>query len=244
MSILPTRENYVSGKIVPVGKSWGLTKNVPFPNLYIKMLPEYKNWIFLEEEAVALKGRWASVFDKPHHPVDLEIGCGNGFFFAQQVEAKPERNLLGIELKYKPLVQTVRRVKNKNQGNGRGIRFHAGYIEGLFLAEEIHNIYIYFPDPWPKKRQQKNRLLNNDFFQKLFFLQKPNCFVDFKTDSLDYYECVLREVKKGPFKLIRQSYDLHKSEWNNENFMTSFEKIFANKGQPIYYLRLLKEDHQ
>jgi tRNA (guanine-N7-)-methyltransferase len=240
MSVLPTRENYKTGKITPVGKSWGLTKNVPFPNLYIKMLPEYKSWIFLEEEAVALKGNWASVFEKTEQPLDLEIGCGNGFFFAQQVAGYPHRNLLGIELKYKPLVQTVRRVKSKNQGNGRGVRFHAGYIEGLFSKEELHNVYIYFPDPWPKKRQQKNRLLNAEFFQKLYSLQKPNCFIDFKTDSLSYYESVFTELKNAPFKIARQSRDLHKSAWNSENFMTSFEKIFANKGQPIYYLRLLK----
>src|SRR5271170_2848598 len=105
MSVLPTRENFKSGAVAPIGRAWGLTKNVPFPNRYIQMLPEYKNWIFLEEEAIALKGKWTSIFKKPEQPLDLEIGCGNGFFFAQQVENVPERNLMGLELKYKPLVQ-------------------------------------------------------------------------------------------------------------------------------------------
>src|ERR1700683_3448711 len=124
MSGLPTRENYLSGKITPIGRSWGLTKNIPFPNIYVKMLPEFKGWIFLEEEALQLKGKWTSVFGKPEQPLDLEIGCGNGFFFGHQVETQQGRNLLGIELKYKPLVQTVRRAKSKNLENGRGIRFH------------------------------------------------------------------------------------------------------------------------
>jgi tRNA (guanine-N7-)-methyltransferase len=243
MLILPTKENYKSGLIAPVGKSWGLTKNIPFPNRYVQMLPEYKNWIFLEEEAVGLKGKWASVFEDSLKPLDLEIGCGNGFFFAQQVASFAERNLLGIELKYKPLVQTVRRIKDRDLTNGKGIRFHAGYIEGLFEAEEINNIYIYFPDPWPKKRQQKNRLLNQDFFAKLHKIQKDLGFVDFKTDSESYFLAVREIVKETPYSVVRESFDLHKSPWAAKNFMTSFEKIFSKKGQPIFYMRLSK-DHQ
>jgi tRNA (guanine-N7-)-methyltransferase len=238
MSVLPTRENYKSGLVAPMGRSWGLTKNIPFPNLYVKMLPEYKNWIYLEEEAVGLKGKWASVFEDPKKPLDLEIGCGNGFFFAQQVENRLDRNLLGIELKYKPLVQSVRRVKNKNLLNGRGIRFHAGYIDGIFVPQEINHIYIFFPDPWPKKRHRKNRLLNAQFFKMLSDIQKSNEFIDFKTDSEDYFDQVYSQISETPYKIVRHSRDLHKSEWAQENFMTSFEKIFTDKGQPTFYMRL------
>jgi len=239
-NILPTRENYRSGVVSPIGRAWGLTKNVPFPNLYIKMLPEFKNWIYLEEEAVELKGQWKNIFEKPEQPLDLEIGCGNGFFFGQQVEKNPSRNLLGIELKYKPLVQTIRRVKDKSLTNGRGIRFHAGYIDGIFASQELHKVFIYFPDPWPKKRQKKNRLLNKDFFTKLNALQKPGQHVDFKTDSEDYFDFVFEELKSTPYKIIGHTRDLHRSEWAPENFLTSFEKIFASKGQPIYFMRLSK----
>lgn len=238
MSVLPTRENFKSGAIAPIGRAWGLTKNVPFPNRYIQMLPEYKNWIFLEEEAVGLKGKWTSVFEKPEQPLDLEIGCGNGFFFGQQVEKVPERNLLGLELKYKPLVQTVRRVKIKELQNGKGIRFHAGYLDGIFAPQELHKVFIYFPDPWPKKRQQKNRLINKDFLKKIYDLQKPGQFLDFKTDSESYFDFVFEELKDSPYKMIGHTRDLHKSEWAAENFLTSFEKIFASKGQPIYFMRL------
>ncbi len=238
MSILPTRENYKAGTIEPVGRAWGLTKNVPFPNLYIKMLPDFKNWIYLEEEAINLKGKWNNVFEKPEQPLDLEIGCGNGFFFAEQVEKNPDRNLLGIELKYKPLVQTVRRIKNKNLHNGRGIRFHAGYLDALFAPQELSKIFIYFPDPWPKKRQKKNRLINSSFLNKLNVLQKPGQFVDFKTDSEDYFDFVLGEVKKTSYKILGDTRNLHQSEWAKENFLTSFEKIFISKGLPIYFMRL------
>jgi tRNA (guanine-N7-)-methyltransferase len=227
-------------ELSPLGKSWGLTRNIPFPNIYVKMLPEYKGWIFLEEEALKMKGRWSEAFGDPRKPLDLEIGCGNGFFFEQQALNVPSRNLLGIELKYKPLVQTVRRVKKVNAPNARGIRFHARHIDSLFAEGELNNVYIYFPDPWPKKRHQKNRLVRAEFLSLLFKLQKPGTWIDFKTDDSPYFEFVEEELKNSPYKVIRHSRDLHKSEWAQDNFMTGFERIFVRKGQPINYMRLQK----
>ena len=228
--------------LVPLGKGWGLTKNIPSPNIYVKMLPEYQDWIFLDEDARKLKGLWKDVFPQSQQPLDLEIGCGNGFFFEQEARAFPERNILGIELKYKPLVQTVRRVRNAGFTNARGIRYHARYIDSLFAPKELSNIFIYFPDPWPRKRQHKNRLVRTEFLEVLKTLQKPGCWVDFKTDSKDYFEFAEGEGKNSSYKIIRHSLDLHKSEWAAENFVTSFERIFLRKGQPIYYMRF--ENHQ
>ncbi len=217
-----------------------LTRQIPNPNIYVKMLPEYKNWIYLEEEAPLHKGKWVDVFNETRLPLDLEIGCGNGFFFEHQVRNNLSRNLLGIELKYKPLVQTVRRVKRLNLTNGKGLRFNAQFINLIFEKEELDNVYIYFPDPWPKTRQLKNRLLRREFLNNLFSLQKTDCFVDFKTDSKNYFDFVSDEVKFTPFAVGRYSEDLHKSNFASENFMTSFEKIFSKKNQPIYYMRWVK----
>jgi tRNA (guanine-N7-)-methyltransferase len=218
---------------------WSQTKNIPFPNIYVRMLPEYKNWIFLEDEAVGKKGAWRDVFADPSGPLDLEIGCGNGFFFAERSAREHSRNLLGIELKYKPLVQSVRRVKTADRGNCRGIRFHARFIDRIFSERELDHIFIYFPDPWPKKRHHKNRLLRASFLEMLSRLQKPGCYVDIKTDSREYFDFLLEEMKSvTTYSTDRLSFDLHKSEWAPENFMTGFERIFVRKGQPIHYLRL------
>jgi tRNA (guanine-N7-)-methyltransferase len=217
-----------------------LTRNIPNPNIYVKMLPEYRGWIYLEEEALELKARWSSIFGEPNLPLDLEIGCGNGFFFNQQVRANPKRNLLGIEIKYKPLVQTVRRIKNDNLQNGRGLRFNARAIEAIFSHEELNNAYIYFPDPWPRRSQQKNRLMTLEFLNKLFLVQKPGSFLDFKTDSLEYFNSIEKFLSDSPYEVIRFTRDLHQSEWVSENFMTAFERIFTGKGQPINYFRLYK----
>ncbi len=214
------------------------TSAIPNPNIYVKMLPEYKGLIYAEDEAALLKSNWKSIFKNPERPLDLEIGCGNGFFFEHIVQKHPERNFLGIELKYKPLVQTIRRIKKLNLENGRGIRFHAKFIGDLLGEGEIDNVFIHFPDPWPKHKHAKNRLVNSEFLNKLFKIQKPGSWIDFKTDSESYFDFVNIEVKKSPYEVIRYTRDLHRSEWSSENFQTAFEKIFTRKSQPTYYMRL------
>lgn len=207
------------------------------PNIYVHMLDEYAGWIYTEKECLAQKGSWKSVFAEPSLPLDLEIGCGNGYFFENIVKNNPQRNYLGIELKYKPLVQTIRRVKKLGLQNGKGIRFHANYVDRIFSPGEIENTYIYFPDPWPKARHAKNRLMKAGFLNKLFEIQKPGAFLDFKTDSEPYFDWAMEEFKKTPYRQVRYSKDLHKSEWATSNFVTAFEKIFISKGQPIFYAR-------
>jgi tRNA (guanine-N7-)-methyltransferase len=222
-----------------MNRSFSLTRNIPCPNIYVKMLPEYKGWIFLEDEVPQIKGRWREVFGDPGLPLDLEIGCGNGFFFEHQVKSAPQRNLLGIEIKYKPLVQTVRRVKRLDLPNGRGLRYHAALVEDMFEADELRHIFIHFPDPWPKLKQKKKRLVQKGFLHSLSRVQKAGEIVDFKTDSMDYFESVEKALVGSPYEVIRHTRDLHRSEWSGENFMTSFEKIFTRKGLPTYYMRLV-----
>lgn len=210
------------------------------PNIYVNMLGDYKNWIYVEEEALKLKGNWKSIFENKEAPLDLEIGCGNGTFFEHVVSTNTSRNFIGIEYKYKPLVQTIRRIKKLGCSNGRGLRFNAKNIDDIFISGEISNAYIYFPDPWPKRKHEKNRLVRAEFLNKLFKIQRVDTFLDFKTDSMSYFDFVCEEIKKTPYKQVRYSRDLHKSEWANQNFVTQFENIFTRQGLPTYYLRLEK----
>ncbi len=207
-------------------------------NPYREKMQEFAGWVFGEREAVTFKGNWNSQFGNPSLPLDLEIGCGNGFFFEHQVRTNQNRNLLGIEIKYKPLVQSVRRVAKLGLHNGRGLRLHAEKIGGVFRENELNNIFIFFPDPWPKRRQKKHRLLKREFWNLLASLQKRDSDIWFKTDSQDYFDFVCEELKGLPFEQLEYSRDLHKSPYAEANFLTAFEKIFSRQGLPIYHLKL------
>jgi tRNA (guanine-N7-)-methyltransferase len=220
-----------------------LTKNLRRPTEYVQQLNgEFSKWAFNEEIALTFKGDWrAKAFSvDADHPLDLEIGTGNGYHFAHLARKNPHRVLVGLELKFKPLIQTIRRALRAGAENARIARYDASHLEDLFAVGELNNVYIHHPDPWPRERQWKHRLIQSNFLIELYRLMKPGTFVDFKTDSRDYFEWSIRKFKTSPFDVTRESWDLHKSEWQSENFVTHFETIFLSKGQPIHYARLEK----
>jgi tRNA (guanine-N7-)-methyltransferase len=219
-----------------------LTKKYAINPYHLRLKNEFLNNYCDEEMAQDLKGFWRQ---KSFHkdevmPLDLEIGTGNGFFFAHHCFQNPNRGLVGIEIKYKPLYQTMRRMDSLGAGNGRGVRMFATKIDSIFAENEIDNTYIYFPDPWPKKRHHKNRLIQMDFLHSLYDVQKPGSFVEFKTDDAPYFEWTYERFLKSPYKMERCTYDLHQSEWAGENFVTHFEKLWTSQGFKIHLLRAYK----
>lgn len=220
-----------------------VTSALPRQNEYTRALnEEYKHLAFDELRAPLNKGQWRNkVFHaEASLPLDLEVGTGNGLHFAWYTQKNPQRLLVGIELKYKPLIQTIRRAIFAGSKNAAICRFHAFNVDLLFEKGELDNVFIHFPDPWVTPKKPKNRFVSKENLQILFELQKPGSFIEFKTDSREYFDWSLEEIAASPYKVVAQSFDLHKSEFNAENFQTQFEKIFMRQGIPINYIKLQK----
>ena len=247
----------------------GLTRNIKYPNEYVKALSgKYKDWVLNEELAPLQKGQWFKLFFNQKKAIqekgltssrvgenqnenkatqekgglaqkdvaiDLEIGTGTGTHFTKLCLEHPKRNFLALEIKYKPLIQTIRRARKHHLSNMRGIRYNAKAIADLFEKHEIDNIYLHFPDPWLKKRvQKKHRLIQADFCELLFQIQKPSSFLDFKTDSLEYFESSLIDFQKAGYKLKKVNRDLYSKEIPvNIDQLSQFEQIFVKKRHPI-----------
>lgn len=232
-----TKEKNVSKRII------NITRELPVQNQYTLALDnEFKDFAFNEERAPLNKGKWRTEVFKAQNetPLDLEIGTGTGYFFNQQALKYPQRLLLGMELKYKPLVQTIRRAKKSGATNVAICRFHGFNIEELFTENELDNVFIHFPDPWTTPKKPKNRMVQKLNLDKIFKLQKPGSFIEFKTDSLVYFDWALEEIKKTDYKIEYCTYDLHQSEKAAENFITGFEAIFLKQGIKINYVLLRK----
>lgn len=222
-----------------------ITRLLPRQNQYTLALDgEYSHVAFNEERAPLNKGQWRSkVFGcDAQTPMDLEIGTGNGFFFAHRAYSNPQRKLLGIELKYKPLVQSIRRALKRGCQNAAIMRFHAFNLEDLFEAAELNHVFIHFPDPWTSPNKPKNRVVNRVQLGMLYQMQRPGSFLEFKTDSREYFLWALDEIKNSPYQIEYQTLNLHQSEKASENFMTGFEKIFTQKGIEINYVLLRKPE--
>lgn len=220
-----------------------LTRTIPKPTYYISAIDgEYSQYAFNEERSTKFKGAWRSEVFKVEDstPLDLEFGTGNGHHFANHANTKPDRCLVGFELKYKPLIQSIRRALNDGAKNARILRYHAHNVDLAFAPQEINNVYVHFPDPWTRPKHFKNRIVCETFLKRLYELQRPGSFVEFKTDSREYFLWALQEIARSPYTLEFQTLDLHQSPLAESNFITTFEKIFMREGIQINYCRLRK----
>lgn len=220
-----------------------ITKDLPNQNAYTLALNgEYAHVAFDELRAPLNKGKWRSDVFKADAgmPMDVEVGTGNGTYFAHHAKTHSDRLLVGLELKYKPLIQSIRRAVTAGCKNAAITRFHAFNIDHLFAEGEIDNVYIHFPDPWTSPKKPKNRFVCKDNLELLYRLQKPGSFINFKTDSLVYFLWAMDEIRQSPYKIIFETQDLHNSEMKDQNFETAFEKIFLREGIKINFVRLQK----
>lgn len=220
-----------------------LTRTIPKPTYYIEAIDgEFSEFAYNEERAPLQRGQWRAEKFKVSEetPLDVELGTGNGHHFAHHALENPDRCLVGFELKYKPLIQTIRRALNGGAKNAKIMRYHAHNIDLAFAENEINNVYIHFPDPWERPKKYKNRIVCEKFLNRLFALQRPDSFIEFKTDSRDYFLWALQEIAKTPYLIEFQTLDLHQSPLAGENFITTFEKIFMKEGIPINACRLRK----
>lgn len=223
-----------------------ITTELPHQNAYTLALNgEYKEVAFDEVRAPHQKGKWREKVFKVSQetPLDLEIGPGTGLHYAHQAEKNPQRCFFAIELKYKPLIQTIRRALRAGCKNAAVARYHAFNLDELFEAQELNNIYIHFPDPWTSPKKPKNRVVNHALLDWMYDMQRPGSFLEFKTDSRDYFLWALDEIKQSKYRIEFQTLNLYgePSKYLDSNYPTTFEKIFVKQGIEINYIRLVRD---
>lgn len=220
-----------------------LTKDLKYQNEYTLALEgEYREVAFSEERAPQNRGKWRQSVLKAEldRPLDLEVGTGNGTHFKHHALTYPDRLLVGLEIKYKPLIQTIRRTIKAGATNACIARYHAFNLAQLFEPQELDNVYIHFPDPWVSPRKPKNRFVQRSNLEVLWSLQKPGSKIEFKTDSREYFLWARDEIRQSSYQVEFETLDLHKSEYAPQNFETAFEKIFLRQGIEINYIRLIR----
>lgn len=119
----------------------------------------------------------------------VEIGFGMGQSLLQQAQAQPECNFIGIEVHRAGLGSLAANLQALQIPNVRIAPYDAVDVFNHCIASKsLDGIQIFFPDPWPKKRHHKRRLIQPDFIQLLSQKIKPNGFIHCATDWQEYAE--------------------------------------------------------
>ena len=198
---------------------------------------------FLPEAKAENAGNVTSFFDRDQ-PLSLEIGCGIGDFIVQLAARHPERNFVVTDIFNQGCLKTCARVDEAGLTNVRVMRSEARYLMTHLLgADSLQAIYINCPDPWPKKRHRKRRMVNQEFLQLVLHTLQGNGEFHFSTDFVDYGIAVsdLLEAEPGFVNLQTTPYSHDLSDYPISKYMRRFLEL----GQPIYYCHFLRRaDYQ
>jgi tRNA (guanine-N7-)-methyltransferase len=133
------------------------------------------------------------------NPVTIEIGFGMGLATALIAEANPGRNYLGIEVHRPGIGRLLWEAENRGLENIRIIEYDAvEVLERMIGRASIAAFHIFFPDPWPKKRHHKRRLITRPFTSLLAAALRPGGYVSVVTDWADYGDWALAELSAVP----------------------------------------------
>ena len=158
-------------------------------------------------------------------PLEVEAGCGDGSFLVNYATQHPERNFIGTERLLGRIRKLDRKGRRAGLSNVRGVRIESAYfLQYLMPPGSVEALHVYFPDPWPKRKHRRHRLISERFPALAAQALKPGGRVYLRTDDPDYFD-QMREVFRvhSSFKAVETPAEL--SEW-----LTDFEIEFQAKG--------------
>lgn len=167
---------------------------------------------------------WSALFPKTQ-PMEVELGSGDGSFLAKYATLHPERNFLGVERLLGRLRKLNRKGLRAGLMNLALLRLEASYvIEFMIPPESIDALHVYFPDPWPKRKHRKNRLINERFTDVAAKALKVGGVVYLRTDDLDYFQQMTRVFgANARFEAVETPKEL-------SEVVTDFERNFHLRG--------------
>ena len=174
------------------------------------------------------------------HPVTIEIGFGMGTATAEIAEAQPAVNYLGLEVHRPGVGRLLGEIKRRGLRNVYIIQHDAlEVLESMVPDESVNAFHVFFPDPWPKKRHHKRRLVQHPHTDLFARKLAPGGYFYMVTDWLEYAETALKELAATPgLKNRFESFAEHQA-WRPE---TKFETKGIAAEHPISELYFIKKN--
>jgi tRNA (guanine-N7-)-methyltransferase len=194
---------------------------------------------FLRSNELASPGDWPAIFGNDR-PLALEVGCGIGDFIVNTATDCPDRNFIAIDFYNKGCWKSCRRIDRAALTNVRVVRDEArAFIAERIPANSLAAVYINCPDPWPKKKHRKRRLVNRQFIEFLTPYLVAGADVWFATDFDDYGIDVAGMMSGLPGFVNVLAPDLYRHELEGYH-LSKYMRKFMAEGKRIYFVHYRK----
>ncbi|NGX48948.1 MAG: tRNA (guanine-N(7)-)-methyltransferase [Candidatus Anoxychlamydiales bacterium] len=169
--------------------------------------------------------------------INIEYCSGNGEWIVDRAKKNPNINFIAVEMKFLRARQIWLKMHKENIKNlfvvkSEAFIFTKHYLKDCFASD----VFINFPDPWPKKKHAKNRLIKKEFLQEVNRVQKKDETITVVTDHEDYRDEIINEFLK--VKEYRSIFKEPYFEQDTKGFGSSFfSTLFQSKDKAINYIK-------
>ena len=208
------------------------------PNQFIitRKRKKYKFALFHNSPLCFEFDEWA-----PHHVDVVEIGAGNGMFTIKLATRHPEQVFVAVDIKGDRLQKGAREAEARGLNNVFFVRARADQIDQLVEQNSLEQIWVTFPDPFPRKHSAGRRLTHPNFLKKYSSLLKSGGSLLIKHDDHNFFCWSLEQLVAEKWQIKELSFDLHESALSDEyKIMTTYEQRWIGEGKTINFVRVTR----
>ncbi len=208
------------------------------PRKKLKRFAELSTVDNVFEDPPDWRGRWSRECFGNNNPITLELACGKGEYTLGLAQRYPDRNFIGIDRKGERIWRGARIALDQNLKNVIFLRSDIEQIIHLFDKNEISEIWITFPDPYPGHGKASKRLTSPRLLNIYRNVLKSNGIIHLKTDDEDLFDYTIGILKAGDCIVHNVNRDLYKQSVSDEllALKTTYEIRHLEAGRTIKYL--------
>jgi tRNA (guanine-N7-)-methyltransferase len=168
--------------------------------------------------------------------LEIDLGCGDGSFLMEMAKEFPDRDFLGVERLLGRVRKVCKKITRRQLENARVLRLDSRYVVEWLLPEaSVSRLHLLCPDPWPKFKHHRRRVMQLDFLESVRRSLLPGGEFLFMTDHEEYFHwATAKVVEFGTFEQLG---------WSEDSFFypkTDFQMQWESEGKAMFRLRCRK----